>query len=78
MVTSLIFLCSQSFSTILFCIVPAISGVQTFWKPDSFSLEFFMRVMGEYVVAAFLSDNSNNFKWLEIYPQAHAHILKFL
>lgn len=78
MMTSLILLCSQSFSTILFCIVPAISGVQTFWKPDSFSLEFFMRAMGEYLVAAFLSDDSNNFKWLEIYPQAQAHILKLL
>lgn len=37
-----------------------------------------MKVIGEYLVAAFLSDDSNNFKWLEIYPQEQAYILKLL
>ena len=48
-------------STILFSIVPAISGFQAFRKPSSFSLGFLMRVMGGFSGAAF-HRNGDDFK----------------
>lgn len=48
-------------SIILFSTAPAISGFQAFWKPGSFSLGFFMRLMGDFSVTAF-HGNSDDFK----------------